>query len=83
MDESERQLHFFALLARVQVMESTISALIQSHPDVDDLKECLESNYSMLLSSLSTQLVGKGKSLDIANQMKQHMDDNLALLQED
>ena len=83
MDESERQLHFFALLARVQVMESTISALIQSHPEPEDLKECMELNYAMLLSTLSTQLVGKGKPLDIAKQMKQHMDDNLALLSED
>lgn len=80
MEREERDVHFFVLLAQVQVIDSTITALIESHPDPDFLKERMQANYSLLLSSYATALIGQGRSSDFAMHLKRHMDDNLALL---
>jgi hypothetical protein len=83
MEDLERDMQFFALLARVQVIDTTMTALIQSHPDPEALREMMEMNYSLLLSTLSTGLVGAGKSASGAETLRQMMDANLALLDPD
>ena len=74
MKESERDLNFFALLMQMQVIEATVIALIQTHPDPEDLKERMQSNYSLLVSALSTGLIGEGTSSQYLSALRPHMD---------
>ena len=74
MNNQERDLNFFALLMQVQVIESTIIALIQAHPNPEGLKEQMQSSYSLMVSALSTGLIGSGNSSQYLSAMKPHMD---------
>lgn len=80
MKDEERDMHFFALLAQVQVMESTVIALIESHPDPELLKERMQSTYSLLISALSTGLIAEGKSSQFLSHLRPHMDKFLDFL---
>lgn len=83
MKNEERDLHFFALLMQVQVIEATIISLIQTHPDPEGLKERMQSNYALTVSALSTGLIGEGKSSQYLSAMKPHMDKFLDFLSDE
>lgn len=72
-----------ALYAQVQIMDATISALIETHPDPEALREAMKTSYSLSISSTLTGLIGAGGNQEIVRYMQDCASDNLALIPED
>ncbi|GLQ96443.1 hypothetical protein [Dyella mobilis] len=82
MDHAERDMHFFALLAQVQVIDATVAALIDAHPEPDVLRERMRSMYAIVMSELSVGLIAQGASAQYLSALQEHMDKFLTLQDE-